>query len=218
MINLAYLQRVLFLFAILVVIFAPTGDAQKSSHQLLPAKGVFLVARPAMETGYFSRSVVLLVEHGDEGSIGVIINRGMQVSLTEILPESLKTIKDSHQLYFGGPVSLNGLTFLFRDRNGAEGSTPVLGDVYFGGGTNILKNLLEHKNKNELRFYLGYSGWSHGQIDSEILKGAWYVVQADIAMIFEEDPDWIWSELVTRQRTKILAHDSDSSQEVASLP
>ena len=161
---------------------------------------------------------MLLVEHGDEGSIGVIINRGMQVSLTEILPESLKTIKDSHQLYFGGPVSLNGLTFLFRDRNGAEGLTPVLGDVYFGGGTNILKDLLEHKNKNELRFYLGYSGWSHGQIDSEILKGAWYVVQADIAMIFEEDPDWIWSELVTRQRTKILAHDSDSSQEVASLP
>ncbi|HXV60817.1 MAG TPA: YqgE/AlgH family protein [Vicinamibacteria bacterium] len=167
-----------------------------------PDKGVFLVARPKIDGGPFAHSVVLILAHGDGGTLGVIVNRASDVPLEEALPDLQSKRKPGHSLHFGGPVGLDGLLFLFRSDEPHEGADQVMDHVYYSGGRNVLETLLdENMGPEELRVFLGHAGWAPGQLRAEIARGDWDLVRADAFTVFQKDPKTLWLELSPSSRT-----------------
>jgi len=176
------------------------------------ANAVFLVAKPELADSNFRETVVLVTHPRQTGPWGVIINRPLQHRLSEALPdiESLKGRKDV--LFFGGPVTRQGLVFLVRSPKAPPGATLVLRDVFFTSDTDLIDSLLKRPDPTRgLRVYSGYSGWSPGQLQNEIARGGWYVLPADAETIFDKDSALIWPELVKRAATKHTHHPTAAS-------
>ena len=134
---------------------------------------------------------------GSEGTLGVIVNRLTDVSLSEVLPDLEGGGKEMHRMFFGGPVALNGLLFVFRSARPPEGASHVMGDVYFSAELEVLEKALKRKTSSSaLRLFLGHSGWGPGQLKWELGRGDWELVRADTETVFEKDPDSIWPELM----------------------
>ncbi|MDA2933112.1 YqgE/AlgH family protein [Acidobacteria bacterium AH-259-D05] len=178
-----------------------TAAAQENrpllQENVIPEKGVFLVASNSLVDPRFRHSVVLLVSHGQEGTLGLIINRASEVPLSDVLPDLEGSGKELHVVFFGGPVGLDGLLFLTRSAEPPERATQVMADVYFSGDRELLQELIQRgKNANELRVYLGRSGWAPGQLEAEIARGSWQLVRGDAHTVFEKDLDDVWRDLI----------------------
>jgi putative transcriptional regulator len=170
-----------------------------------PGPGVFLVAKPSIDGGPFWHSVVLVLEHGDGGTLGLIINRATEVPLAEAVPDLKDDNAKTHSLYFGGPVALDGLLFLFRSEDPPDEVAPVMGNVYFSGDRKILEKLVSGGEKQDrLKLYLGHAGWAPGQLQNEIARGDWILARADAFTVFQKEPDAIWQEL-SRGNGKVVA-------------
>ena len=181
-----------------LVVLAAGANAQEP---VKPAKGVFLVARPTIDGGPFFESVVLLLSHGEDGTLGLILNRATRVSLSEALP-GLDEGANPHTLYFGGPVALEGLLVLFRSVVPPENAEAVMEDVHFSGDRDVLAKLVsEDRQTDELRIFIGHSGWAPGQLDAELLRGAWDVMRADAFTVFQTEPELLWEHLTMSGRT-----------------
>lgn len=174
---------------------APRGRVSRQSVE--PAKGVFLVATPGMQDPRFRRSVVLLLEHGESGTLGLILNKATEIPLAQVLPDMEGSSRESNPLFFGGPVRLDGILFLTRDTEAPERAEHVMEDVYYSGDRSLLEQLLEEdKDSGELRIFIGNSGWSPGQLAAEIAEGAWKLVRGDSSTVFDKDLDDIWPDLI----------------------
>jgi putative transcriptional regulator len=174
----------------LLMAWAPGRPAAKVD----PAPGVFLVAKPSIDGGPFHQSVVLLLAHGTEGTLGVIVNRATEIPLSTVL-EGLDAVERSDPpVNFGGPVALDGLTFLFQADAPPENGKSVMDGVYFSGERKVLEKLLE-KKEARLKLYLGHAGWAPGQLQGEIVRGSWTLVPADAFTVFQKSPEAIWPEL-----------------------
>lgn len=161
-----------------------------------PAPGVFLVAKPSIGGGPFWQSVVLLLAHDEQGTLGVIVNRATEIPLSTVLSDLDANETGDPALNFGGPVALDGLVFLFKSDEPPAGVRSVMGDVYYSGDRALLEKLLKKKEgRDRLKLYLGHAGWSPGQLQGEILRGSWTLVQADAFTVFQKSPDAIWPEL-----------------------
>jgi putative transcriptional regulator len=174
----------------------PVSTENLSRQTLVPKKGIFLVATAGMQDPRFRYSVVLLLEHGEKGTLGLIVNKVTEISLAQVLPELEDSGQDSNLLFFGGPVGLDGLLFVTRSGEPPERAEHVMQDVYYSGDKGLLKELLrQNKSAGELRVFLGNSGWSPGQLAAEIAEGAWRLVRGDSETLFEKDPNDIWPDL-----------------------
>jgi putative transcriptional regulator len=150
-----------------------------------------------MQDPRFRRSVVLLLEHGENGTLGLIVNKVTEISLPQVLPDLKDSSRESNWLFFGGPVGLDGILFLTRNAEPPERAEHVMEDVYYSGDRNLLEEFLgQNKGAGELRVFLGNSGWSPGQLAAEIKEGAWELVRGDSHTLFEEDLDDIWPGLI----------------------
>jgi putative transcriptional regulator len=175
-----------------LVVLAASAGAQE---RVRPARGVFLVANARIDGGPFERSVVLLLAHGDQGTLGLILNRPTDISLEEALPD-LSEREVSHDLFLGGPVAVDGLLVLFRSDAPPVDAEHVMGDVYYTGERGVLDQLLtKGKKSSELRLFFGHSGWAPGQLEGELRKGAWDVVPVDALTIFRVEPHLMWEHL-----------------------
>ena len=184
--------------------------APSASQKVPLAKGIFLVAKPSIASGPFYKSVVLLLSHGDEGTLGLIVNRATGIPLSEALPD-LDASSATHALHFGGPVALEGLIFLFRSDEPPEGVDGVMGNVYFSGDPEVLEALVEQqRGPEELRLYLGHSGWAPGQLNNELRRGDWEVVRAGALTVFRKKTETMWDELAKSQR--VIARSSTPSR------
>ena len=176
---------------------SPVSQGNASRQTLVPEKGIFLVATPGMQDPRFRRSVVLLLEHGEKGALGLIVNKVTDVSLAQVLPDQEDTSRESNLLFFGGPVGLDGILFLTRGAEQPERAEHVMEDVYYSGDRSLLEEFLEqNKGAGELRVFLGNSGWSPGQLAAEIARGSWKLVRGDSDTLFEKDLDEIWPDLI----------------------
>ncbi len=199
-------MRVLVTASLALVLGAPSP-----SQKVAPTKGVFLVAKPSISSGPFHKSVVLLLSHGDDGTLGVIVNRATGIPLAEALPDLDASGAAAHTLHFGGPVALQGLIFLFRSDEPPKGVDGVMGNVYFSSNPEVLDALIEEeRGPEELRLYLGHSGWAPGQLDNELLRGDWDVVRADAFTLFRKKTETMWDELAKSQR--VIARSSRPSR------
>lgn len=162
-----------------------------------PAPGVLLIADPTLKDPNFRRRVVLLCEHNDEGSLGLVLNRQTDVTLNELV-EDLAEYERS--VYLGGPVQPNMLNVLHRHGEIVEESQEVVEGVNWGGGVEAIQQLLAagHGDADDVRFFLGYAGWAPGQLDDEIEQGGWILTHAPGDLLFELEPDQLWRALLRR--------------------
>lgn len=174
-------------------------------------KGIFLVATPQLRDPNFRQTVVLLCEHGDEGALGVVVNRPTAMSISEALPQVPIIEGASHVLYAGGPVQTNHVMLLYRVDQLPENSHHVFDGVCLGGDMGVVERILTGPTtKDSFRAYLGYSGWGPGQLESEMKTGSWITLPADSKMVFEKDPAQVWQE--------ILLSLGDAYQHYADMP
>lgn len=186
------------LLLVAVLMSAPLASAQTGNS----ANGVFLVAPPALIDPNFRRSVVLVTQAADGGSVGFIINRPGERSLAQILPDHEVLKRHTEPLYIGGPVESAGLFAVFRAKDNPPGALRVLGDVSFALEPAIVEQLL-HAPPRQVRFFNGYAGWAPGQLAIELARGGWYVLNADADTVFRRDMGTLWEELLLRARAVV---------------
>ena len=158
-----------------------------------PGAGVLLIADPFLKDPNFMRTVVFLTEHREDGTIGFVLNRQYENTLDELLPEV-----EGHQLpvYFGGPVQTNTIHFLHSYPEEIPGGIEVMKGVYWGGDFDAVVNLINNglADPEKIRFYIGYSGWSQGQLETEMAEKTWLTVDAVPKLVFHADAEEIWKD------------------------
>ena len=163
-----------------------------------PARGMFLVAAPALRDPNFARTVVLLLEYDESGALGLVINRPTEHSLHDMLATPLPN-SEGHAVFSGGPVELRRMIALLRSRAAIDGAERLFGDVHASGSMDTLRRVLERDgHAADVHAYVGYAGWSPGQLDAEIARGDWIVTPADAASIFDTPPRDVWRNLMRR--------------------
>lgn len=163
-------------------------------------KGRLLVATPNLGDPNFERTVVLMLEHGDEGALGVVLNRPSELDLADPLPEWARAAAHPPVVFIGGPVAPSAAVCLARvgAPGAAQGWQPLLGPV----GTLDLDSDPDEAlpRLQEIRVFAGYAGWAPGQLEGEIAAGGWFVVDADAADPLSPAPEHLWSAVLRRQR------------------
>ena len=163
-----------------------------------PRRGCLLVATPQLEDPNFWRSVVLLIEHGAEGSLGVILNRPSEISTEQILPRWVGDGGITPRVFSGGPIQTNALIALVPASGTWRGSTPITEQI-------ALLDVEEEpdiaqEDLGNVCLYLGYSGWSAGQLHAELEEGAWWTFDSDPGDLIS-DPSDSWSRVLSRQNS-----------------
>jgi len=160
----------------------------------LPTQGSLLISEPFLQESYFQRSVVLLVEHGIEGSLGFVLNKKTDYLLNSFFPEL--ELYDDIPVYLGGPVSSNRLFFIHSLGESIIPNTLKINDsLYFDGDFEAVKKYIIEGNSIEgkIKFFIGYSGWTKGQLGTEIKENSWLVSQKvnnHIALLAEDESYW----------------------------
>ena len=184
------------LFTVLHTGPAPAGSEFSPSSV---GKGVLLVASPTLDDPNFRQTVVLVVEHGPGGTLGVILNRSTNVFLSEALPE-LNVLKGTtYRLFAGGPVEPSRLLLLFRLKEPPEDARSVFDGVYVGSTPSVLERVITQAKPTEtFRAFGGYAGWGPGQLGHEMLQGSWAILPPDSSGIFDKDPATLWRDCLSR--------------------
>ena len=164
-----------------------------------PSASLFLVAKPQLADPNFGQSVVLLTQFGRLGSMGVIVNRPTGLALARVFTDVKRLAQADDKFFFGGPVSRDVLLFVFHAPEKPDEAFEVLDGVYISSDKELLQELLgRDKPLEALRVFMGYAGWAPGQLEAEISRGDWDVVQADARTIFAKKPEAVWPELSRR--------------------
>ena len=168
-------------------------------RQQAAAPGLFLVSSRTLTDPHFSRTVIYLVAHNDEGSLGLVVNRPSEIRLADAVSGVETEAGDDHAIYYGGPVRHSMITMLIRSEKENPLVRQVDGDVFFSHDRRVLDRLLdEQKPADALRFYMGHTGWVAGQLQQEIERGDWIVVSADPVTIFSTRPASLWTRLIEK--------------------
>jgi len=166
-----------------------------------PQAGTFLVAARGLRDPNFSQTVVFLIDYDSYGAFGLIIDRPTGHTMAELWPEIAGL--EAHSVYFGGPVFVHHLLFLLRSDSTPEDTRRVFRGVYLGSDELVLKRILA-EGEDEFRVYTGHTGWAPGQLDNEIDRGDWYILTAERAFIFHQEPSRIWEELIQRVDIQVV--------------
>ena len=174
------------------------GTSTAAAAEFLPAPdlsaGVLLIARPGLPDPRFAETVILLVDYGQRGAMGLVINRPSAHRLAEALPEVKGLTDRSDHIFLGGPVEPRRLGVLLRSDQPLEKSHHIVDDIYFTVHRSILAELLA--GENAFHAFAGYAGWASGQLDSELARGDWRLARADAEIVFEQASEAIWPELI----------------------
>jgi putative transcriptional regulator len=160
-----------------------------------PSKGNLLVARPYLGDPHFEQTVVLLTTHNEDGTVGFVINKSLEVAFDDVV---LNFPKFNSTIYHGGPVQEDNLFFIHRKGTLIPNSYHVAGDLYWGGDLEPLKELIEMKliQPQDIRFFLGYSGWTLGQLDDELEVNSWVILEADAVSVLDDSPTQLWKKIM----------------------
>lgn len=156
--------------------------------------GQVLIAEPFMLDPYFRRSVVLLCAHDEEdGSIGFILNKGIAMTINDLVAD-FPTFEG--EVFYGGPVQTDTLHYIHSAGELLDDSVPLCPGVWWGGDFEQLKFLISSGllEPNHIRFFVGYSGWSSGQLDEEMSTGSWVTGEMHPNYAFKTSPRRLWSQ------------------------
>lgn len=153
----------------------------------------FLIAMPAMADPNFSRSLTYIAEHNEQGALGIIVNRPLDMSLTTLFERidlPLHAAEFANQpVYFGGPVQTDRGFVLHRPAGEWHSTLTVSEEIGLTSSRDILESLGERGEPGEVLVSLGYAGWSAGQLEQELADNAWLTVPAELSIIFDLPPE-----------------------------
>ncbi|MCU1274233.1 MAG: hypothetical protein JWO48_1664 [Bryobacterales bacterium] len=207
------LQRLLSIAAAAVLLQAGAPDARtqarfvpvQSTRTNSLAAGKFLVATRDLLDPNFAETVVLLVRYDEDSVLGLIINRRTKVPIARAFPELPESTKGrSDPIYAGGPVERAVALALLRGRARPEGAEPVFADVSMVSSKSLLERTMRAgTGPGTFRLYSGYSGWTAEQLQREVDLGGWYIFEGDAAMVFDPDPESLWSRLIRKTEQRV---------------
>ena len=173
----------------------PPSDAE-------PKAGQFLLSEPFLLDPWFGRKVLFLCNHDDEGSMGFVLDNGMQRNLTSLLPDA-ESWSVEQEVHRGGPIHADSLFYLHRFGDRVEESIPVLPGLWMGGDFDALKEILnaEPAGPADVRFFAGYSGWAPGQLKDEMEGSSWYVhdlpAPEKMNVVMDSSSKGLWAKLLS---------------------
>ena len=163
-------------------------------------KGRLLISEPSLNDNFFFKSVVLLTHHNDEESIGLILNQPTKINLNEILNNI--PLSD-FPVYIGGPLAKHSLHFIHTLGDLILNSKKITDDIYFGGDFDTVIQLMKNKKitKNEIRFFVGYSGWGEDQLNTEIREDSWIVESSKDDLCMNYSTPKLWSDIMKTKKS-----------------
>ncbi|GHA58977.1 YqgE/AlgH family protein [Pontibacter akesuensis] len=166
-----------------------------------PQSGSILISEPYMGDPNFERSVVLLCSHEEEGSFGLVLNRASTLMLSDVLD----VFSDDFDMLLGigGPVQYNTLHYIHRIPDLPQ-AVKLAEDIYWGGDFELLRTMIETGlvDKDDIRFFLGYSGWTPGQLQEEIDKNVWIVNNNAANKLFNLETETLWRSILRQMGGK----------------
>ncbi len=161
-----------------------------------PAPGRFLISEPFMEDENFQRTVILLVEHGPQGSLGFVLNRQLRHVLADVVEDMPKA---TVPIFLGGPVEQYSLHYVHRLGGHIPESREVIPNAcWWGGDFEKIKEMVlsEEVDERDILFFMGYSGWAPGQLQRELKQKAWIIAPENSAFVFRDSHEGLWREVL----------------------
>jgi putative transcriptional regulator len=162
-------------------------------YMVSPAPGILLIADPFLKDPHFMRTVIFICEHQEDGSFGFVLNKQFEQTLDELMMgfEGFPI-----PIYYGGPVQMDTIHFLHQYPEQVPGGHEVAKGIYWGGDFEKLSEMVKNHeiDFNKVRFFIGYSGWSNGQLSNELKEKTWLTVASTRELIFHQQPDNIWKD------------------------
>lgn len=163
----------------------------KYKNKLKPARGRILVSEPYLNDPNFERTIILLCEHNEEGSFGFVLNKPSIAKVSDVMDNEVNL---ESTVFVGGPVQQDTLHFVHRCTD-LQDAVEIGEGIYWGGNFESLRLMLQTNQINpaDLKFFLGYSGWSEGQLEEELKADSWIVSnQLNDELVFETDAEIMW--------------------------
>jgi putative transcriptional regulator len=166
-----------------------------TTAKLKPTKGILLISEPVLSDFYFNKSVVLLADHNEEGSFGLIVNKPTDLKLSDI-SDNFSGINT--RLFIGGPVKTDSIFFIHTRGDLVSGSSRIMDGLYWGGQAEELKDLILKKeiSEKDIRFFIGYSGWKPGQLNDEFNAQSWIAAAGNTDQMLRSEPTLMWKNLL----------------------
>ena len=193
---------------LLTVLHAVPALAGMESAQLSVKKGVLLVASPSLEDPNFRQSVLLIMKHGPNGTLGLILNRSTKTLLSDVLPELTALKGTTYRVFSGGPVERSDLLVLFRLLEPSADARPIFDGVYLGRTPRVIERIITQAKPTEtFRAFAGFAAWAPRQLEAELVVGAWGILPADSFSIFDQDPARLWEDCISRlQAPRVISN------------
>jgi len=164
----------------------------------IPHAGTILLSEPFMPDSNFKRSVILLCEAKADGSFGFVINKKLDTYVHDAIEGFPKF---NAPLYLGGPVQIDTLHYVHNLGSLIEGSVRIEENLYWGGNFEMVKVMIEEKiiSPDNIRFFIGYSGWGPGQLENELEQKSWIAADGMASKIlgFKQTENELWKEILT---------------------
>lgn len=160
------------------------------------SKGDLLISEPFLPDPNFERTVILLCEHDADGSFGFVLNKPTMVEVEEVIEDGIGC---KEKLFMGGPVQQNSLHFIHRSQGSIQSGVEIVNGIYWGGDFDKLFSLINTRqlSNHDFKFFLGYSGWSEGQLEEELQAQSWIVYKgAQPDHVFDLDPEEVWRKVL----------------------
>ncbi len=172
-------------------------------HMVEIEKGQLLIAEPFMKDENFQRSVVLLCQQDDDGSIGILVNKEIEHDISFFL-EDFSGL--NIPVFDGGPVGKDHVHFLHQYPELISGGEHIIDNIYWGGDYEAAVKHIKNRsiNQTRIRFYLGYSGWGKNQLRKEMKHKSWMCTEATSKLVFQTDPTLIWKNAVKKLGDEFL--------------
>jgi putative transcriptional regulator len=199
-------RRSLLLSIAIVALCGGSVASAQSARESDLGIGKILVATRDLSDPAFAESVILVIHYDEGGTVGLMVNRRTEVPISRALRD-LKVGGDrSEPVYRGGPVEPANVLALLRARVQPDDAAPVFGDVYLVSTKALLeKTLAKGAGPDEFRVYLGYCGWSRGQLENEIRQGSWQIFNRSADVVFDPDAKSLWRRLIARVEQNVAS-------------
>ncbi len=156
--------------------------------------GSLLMSDPFMLDSNFKRSAILLCDHRKESTVGFILNRPLDMQINQLVADFPEF---EAEVFFGGPVATDTIHYVHNVGDMLDNSIKVMSGIYWGGDFDKLKFLIQSKliKPQNIRFFVGYSGWSEGQLADEVEVGSWYTTNMHANYLFKSKPKSLWKQI-----------------------
>jgi putative transcriptional regulator len=167
----------------------------------IPEKGKILISEPFLPDSFFNRSIVYLTDHTPQGSVGFILNKKLDLTVSSAIA-GFKGWNDS--LNMGGPVSPDTLHYLHNQGDLIPKSVRVEGNIFWGGDIDYVRQLVKFGKltQSQIRFFLGYSGWAAGQLENELKENSWIIARVKSDIILNNRGDDTWKRVLRSFKNK----------------